>query len=157
MEYLGETNKKLYEKKYEVTKSTIERALAYYKLFLKCSATPHSDLKRFSQWQPLPMGHFKQNVDGTLFFDKHTAGIGDILRDNMGNVIWAATIGENQINQLDIVECLGSLQLCLHLGFPNLIIESNCQLVVNELSLEAPSSSDLGNLFLDIKALMANF
>lgn len=78
----------------------------------------------------------------------------------MGNVIWVATIRENHINQLEIVECLAilrGLQLCLHLGFPNLLIDSDCQLVVNELQQETPSSSHLGNLYLDIKALMTNF
>lgn len=78
----------------------------------------------------------------------------------MENVIWTATIREEQINQPEIVECLAilrSLQLCLHLGFLNLLIESDCQLVGNELNEETPSSSYLGNLFHDIKALMANF
>lgn len=127
MQFMGRMKQKLYEKKEEFPKSAIERALAYHSLFVDVSNAPEKDL--ISLWLPSPIGYYKLNVDGALFFDHHTTGIRAILRNNMGNVIWVATIRENHINQLEIVECLAilrGLQLCLHLGFPNLLIESDC-------------------------------
>lgn len=49
------------------------------------------------------------------------------------------------------------IQLCMHLGIFHLVIESDCQLVVKELQSAEVSYSHLGNLFQDIKALMASF
>lgn len=70
-----------------------------------------------------------------MCFDSQEAGIAVILRNSMGEVIMAATIKENMVQQLKIIEFLAilrGLQLCLHLGFQNLIIESDYQLMVNE-------------------------
>lgn len=72
----------------------------------------------------------------------------------------AALISENQLQQPESIESLailGGLQMCSHLGIQNLILESNCQLVVNKLSGAAHSFSHLGNTFLDVQALMTPF
>lgn len=75
-------NKKLYEKKKESPSSTIERALAYYSLFVDCSDSLRRDLKKLSHWQPPPISYYKLNVGAALFFDNQAAGIGAILRDS---------------------------------------------------------------------------
>lgn len=48
-------------------------------------------------------------------------------------------------------------QQCLHLGISNLILESDCQTVMNALQNPQESHSLLSNLFCDIKALVAMF
>lgn len=83
-----------------------------------------------------------------------------ILGDIRGEVILAATISENQLQQLESIESLAilrGLQMCSHLGIQHLILESDCQVVVNELRGAAPSFYSLGNIFLDIQAFMATF
>lgn len=47
--------------------------------------------------------------------------------------------------------------MCSHLSIQNIILESDSQLVVNELECVARSLSFLGNIFFDIQPLMANF
>lgn len=72
----------------------------------------------------------------------------------------AATIQENQLQQPENIECLAilqGLQMCSHFGIQNLLLESDCQLIFNELQSAAPSFLSLGNIFLDIQALMTTF
>lgn len=45
----------------------------------------------------------------------------------------------------------------MHLGISHLIIESDCQVVVNEMHHFEASCSPMDNLFQDINALMAYF
>lgn len=73
---------------------------------------------------------------GLYFFNIHKAGVGVMLKDNKGDAIIASSILETKapnpesFESLAILKCL---QLYMHLGISNLIIESNCQVVVNEL------------------------
>lgn len=70
------------------------------------------------------------------------------------------SIKEKQVQEPETIESLAilrGLQQCLHLGITNLIIESNCQLVVSEIQSFEQSYSLLGNLVSEAKALMAMF
>lgn len=60
------------------------------------------------------------------------------------------------IDKLAVIEALvalGSLQLCMHQSFSNIILESDCLLLVEEILPLANPSSLLGNLVLDIRNL----
>lgn len=72
----------------------------------------------------------------------------------------AASIAEPHVAQLESIKALSilrGLQLCMHQGFSNLIIESDCLLVVEEILKHELSYSIFGNIFLDIKDLMSHF
>lgn len=72
-----------------------------------------------------------------------------------------ASIFENDFTDPESIEnlkILRGLQLCMHLEISNLMIESDCLIVVEELQHPEASCSLLSNLLLDInKTMMANF
>lgn len=77
-----------------------------------------------------------------------------------GDIVLTASIKERNVQNLKTIKSLAILrgvQQCIHLGLLNLIIESNCQLVVKEITSPEQSHSLLGNIFCNIKALMAAF
>lgn len=95
-----------------------------------------------------------------MFYDHQKVGDGVILRDSKGDLILAASILENEVHNLETVEALTILrgiQLCLHQGVHNLIIESDSQIYVNELLQQESSLSEIGNLLTDIRTWIQNF
>lgn len=129
-------NKKLYEEVLIQPKDAIEWSLSIYSLYIDCSSALTPKLGRIRAWQPPPEGWFKVNIDVTLFFDIQEACIRATVRDNRGDIMLVASIKEKQVQEPKTIQSLAilrGLQQCLHLGITNLIIESNCQLVVSEI------------------------
>lgn len=83
-----------------------------------------------------------------------------IVKDHKDETLMVASIPKSSVADLESLEALTilrGLQLCLYQGISNLIIETNCLLVVEEiLQREAPSSA-IGNILMDIKELMSHF
>lgn len=72
-------------------------------------------------------------MDGTIFSEIHKVGVGFVLRDWKGNAIFAASISEQDVEDLATIESfaiLRGLQHCLHQGISTLIMKNDCQLVV---------------------------
>lgn len=107
-----------------------------------------------------PTGCHKMNVDRALFLELQKSKIGCVIRDHSGKLFLAASLPERDVIDPETIEALAllrSLQLCMHHGFQNLIIESDYSPLVEEvLSREAPSSI-LGNILLDIRNIFLNF
>lgn len=77
-------------------------------------------------------------------------GIGVIVENHFGEVIFAVSVCEINVQQPEIIESLAIIrgfQLCVRLGISQLIIESDCQFNVNELQGIKDSFSHLGNFF----------
>lgn len=87
-------------------------------------------------WQPLEYSYVKLNVDGALFIDFQVVGISAILRDTQGDVLLAASIKEKGIQDPETIENLSilcGLQLCVHFGITQLLVEFDCQSAVKEI------------------------
>lgn len=116
------------------------------------------------KWEPPPFDYYELNADEVLFFDFKKSGIRCVVCDHRGKVLLAASLTEKNVPDPKTIEVLASsmallrsLQLCMHQGFQNLIIESDCSPLVEEvLSQQAPNSI-LGNILLDIGNLMLHF
>lgn len=105
-------------------------------------------------------GCYKLNVDGALFADLERAGVGFILRDARGKAILRASLCEEHVDNPITIEALAilrGLQHSLTQGFTHILVESDCQLVVNEMLNAENSSSEMGNIYLDVKDLMSRF
>lgn len=138
----------------------MENALAIQSLFTSSQGTPSSQVGNIGSWKTPEHGFLKLNVDGALFVDFQVASIGAIIWDSHSEVVLAASMKENDILDPETIENLvvmRRLQLNMHLGVTQLLIESNCQSVVKEIQGNKESSSTLGNLIHDIKELMARF
>lgn len=72
------------------------------------------------------MWFFKLNVDGALFSDFRMVGIGAIIRSSHGEVLFATSIKEQDVQDSEIIETLAilhGLQLSMHLGVTHIIVE----------------------------------
>lgn len=88
-------NKRLFEGKNETPGSAIGRATSYCSLHAETSSAPSRELQFLSHWQPPPQGFCKLNVDEALFLNFKAARLGAVLRNNSGEVLFAATIRES--------------------------------------------------------------
>ncbi|CAI9783849.1 unnamed protein product [Fraxinus pennsylvanica] len=112
-------------------------------------------------WNAPPERVLKLNVDGALFEDQRRYGIGMIIQDAIGQVIFSASKpekGNMDPMEAEFLAILRGLQICLSLSIPNLQVESDSPLVVQELT-ETPAESLFlwGNLIQDIRILMNRF
>lgn len=84
-------------------------------------------------WKPHTIGTLKLNVDGVIFASIRATEIRTILLDNKGDIILVASIREQADFDPTSIECLAiykGLQLCLNMGITNLLVESDCQVIV---------------------------
>lgn len=141
-------------------KEVIEHALSILDSFIDFLNTHLNDVHKVGRWQPPWEGYFKLNIDGALFHNLQEVGLGAIVRNCKVDTTMAASIREENIQSLQIIESLAILrviQLCLQLEISNVIIESNCQVVVKEIQSSESSLSMLGNIFQDIQNLVGRF
>lgn len=99
-------------------------------------------------------------MDGALFHDKKRAGIDVILRDEKGEVYFAASKKEMDVNdpiEIELLAILRGLQLCLHRGINNLGIKSDYLIMFQTIQDRRLSMSLLGNLLKDIMDLIQFF
>lgn len=111
-------------------------------------------------WSSPPNGFMKLNVDAVIFFDFQQMEIGAILRDSKGNYVMAASMAEtNTFNSMTVeaMAIIKGLQLCMHIDFSHLIIESDCKVVINSILQREDPMSKIENLVCDIKEWMRKF
>lgn len=135
-------------------------ALSYLTFFLDWYRSPSIKLPKIGDQQPPPIGEYKLNVDGALFFDHQMVSVGAILRNDNGDILLAASMRELTLMQSEHIECLAilkGLQICLQLGISTLIVEFDCLLLVQELQQTGEFGMYLGHILLDIKQMMARF
>lgn len=130
----------------------IERALALKICHEQVKITKIQTSSNFT-WDPPPPG---SNVDGAIFFNYEKAGVGCLLRDAQGDLIMAASSPEilAEPATIEALAILRGLQLSIHLELSNLIIKSDCLLLVEEV-LQATPSSMVSNIVLEIKEVMS--
>lgn len=87
-------------------------------------------------WESPPTNFYKLNIDAALFFNLEKVDYGAIVLDYRGTTLLATSVAEFHVTQPEAIEALSifrGLQLCMHQGLENLIIESDCLLVVEEI------------------------
>lgn len=95
-----------------------------------------------------------------IFFDLKKVGIWFIVRDYNGKPFMAVSITEREVPNPKYIEALvilRSLWLCLHQEIPNIIVESNCLLLVQDISLMKETNYVFGNIIMDIREQMSLF
>ncbi|CAI9762880.1 unnamed protein product [Fraxinus pennsylvanica] len=120
-----------------------------------------SVLNRFCAWKAPPADFLKLNVDGATFHHLHEAGVGIVLRDQTGTVLMAASKGEWEVADPEMIEFLAvlrGLQLVMSMGISRLVIESDCLFVVSQLNdEESISLLPWGSIIADIRCLLSAF
>lgn len=125
----------------------------------QASCSPNKDIRlRGLKWEPPPFSCYKLNMDRVTFFDMQKTGVVFIVRDHKGQVLLAASIFESIVNEnetIEVIVVLRSLQLCLQQGFSNLIIESDCFILMERLNVVQEPHTILDNILLEIKHIMS--
>ncbi|CAI9753117.1 unnamed protein product [Fraxinus pennsylvanica] len=97
---------------------------------------------------------------GATFQDLGRAGIGAVLRDSSGKVILAMSKTEICVEESEVIELLAilrGLQLCVNMGIPYLMVESDSKLVIEALHTDNMIHSSLGGLYREAKLLATRF
>lgn len=118
------------------------------------------DKKYKGSWLPPPQRSLKLNVDGFIFHDQQISGVGVILRDEKGRVLFAVSKKEMAVNgpiEIELLAILRGLQLCIHKRITNLVIESDFLVMVQTIQDNGDSMSLLGNVVKDILVIMRFF
>ncbi|KAF5443558.1 hypothetical protein F2P56_036105, partial [Juglans regia] len=119
-------------------------ALSLYKSFSAFKGFNVTEGKNHFRWCPPSSDFLKLNVDGAVFLGDTKAGIGMVLRDSTGKVVMATFVAESAVLEPSTIELLAvfrGLQMCLPLGVPKLIVESDCLVIVQELKAVQESFS----------------
>ncbi|XP_040987646.1 uncharacterized protein LOC121235362 [Juglans microcarpa x Juglans regia] len=134
--------------------------MSLYKSYSYLSLSITTEVRKICRLQPPLRGYLKLNVDEAVFSDMRKTGIGLILRDSYGKMVMTTTISEIEVNEpatIELLAVLRGLQLCIPLGIPKLIIESDYLLMVQELQAAYDTFSANGNLVMEVKSLMNYF
>lgn len=102
----------------------------------------------------------KLNIDGAIFHDHCSLGVGMVLQDEGGRVIFTASKPEHEVDgpmEIELLAVPRGLQICFPLGITELQVECDSLLVVQELNKEQDSMSIWGNLIQDIGRLVLRF
>ncbi|XP_048489794.1 uncharacterized protein LOC125491744 [Beta vulgaris subsp. vulgaris] len=108
-------------------------------------ASPH-------QWMAPLCGSFKLNVDASLMVDGWV-GLGVVARDSNGDVRFAATCRVRAFWTPELAEAKAiilGIRLGKQFGLQDVVIESDCQVVIRRLGKNASSLSELDVFLHDI-------
>ncbi|XP_042942655.1 uncharacterized protein LOC122276823 [Carya illinoinensis] len=132
----------------------VDNALAVYNFYKEIQLLPRPMVRAFYEWKPPLTDWLKVNVDGVVFRDIHKAGVGMVLLNDKGEVLWATTKLEDEGINAEAIELLAifrALQMCVGMGINKLVVESNCLMAVKVLNAEIECSALLNDLVREIK------
>ena len=112
-----------------------------------------------NKWTAPPSGVVKLNTDASLAVDGWI-GLGVVARNSLGKVLFAATRRIRAYWAPEVAEAKAvalAMKLGARYGFHEVIVESDCQLVVNRLSKNAFFLSDLDFILSDIISSSLSF
>ncbi|XP_042939414.1 uncharacterized protein LOC122274444 [Carya illinoinensis] len=135
----------------------IDKALFIAAEYKEVRDVRHLRKTQYSCWQPPSSGNLKLNVDGAIFEDQDRADVGMLLRNDRGVVLFSASKKENGVTdpmEVELLAILRGLQLCILMGIPDLVIESDSLMLVEELNNSSESRSAWGNLVHEVKELI---
>lgn len=113
-----------------------------------------------SRWIPPPTGWIKINCDAALDLHSGSAGLGIIIRDEVGRVIECAAIKKPAIQSIPTLEAMAiyeGLRMSKNLGAINILVESDAEVVINKLNSDLPDFSIFGHFVESISSLAGDF
>ena len=104
---------------------------------------------KVTKWLPPSSNWVKVNFDGATFVDSSSAGLGAIIRNDMGLVMAAFTQHIPLPTSVEMVEVLaawGALCFAKDLDFNKLIMEGDSEIIIKALSSNGLSTSSFGHI-----------
>ncbi|KAM6541055.1 hypothetical protein CsatB_005502 [Cannabis sativa] len=112
------------------------------------------------QWTAPDFPFVKINVDGALFSAQGQYGLGLIARSAAGLVLGAKSLSREGSLQPHIVEAIGikeALSWSKANGWSQIVVESDCLRVINDLQKFKHMASPYGHILYDCMTLVADF
>ncbi|XP_075663011.1 uncharacterized protein LOC142632511 [Castanea sativa] len=109
-----------------------------------------------SKWLPPPTNWVKVNFDGATFGTSSSAGLGVIIRNDLGLVMAAFTQPiplPTSVEMVDVLAARSALCFAKDLGFTKLVVEGDSKIAIQALTNDSLSSSCFGHIIKDIKRL----
>ena len=113
-----------------------------------------------SKWETPPSGRLKINIDGFFRPDVEVAGIGMVVRDEVGRCRAAFQRSISPISsffQAEAEACRAGLLIAINQGWNDLILETDCAALVTALANSAEDLSEIGRIVEDCKEYMLAF
>jgi ribonuclease HI len=110
-----------------------------------------------ARWEKPQMGWMKLNVDGSYDSNSSKGGIGVVLRDSVGTVIFSACGFLERCSsplESELLACKEGINLALQWTLLPIILESDCLIAVNMIQSVKKEMSQLAYLVRDIRELM---
>ena len=107
-------------------------------------------------WQ-VPVQHaYKVNFDGAIFAEDRLVGLGVVIHNDHGLIMASLTQQIPLPGSVIEVEVLAARK-ALELGFDNITLEGDSEVLINSLAKGGNSLAHYGHLLADIHALMTRF
>ena len=115
---------------------------------------------KVTKWLPPPSNWVKINFDGATFGDSSSAGLGAIIRNDMGLVMATYTQPIPLPTTVEMVEVLAArsaLWFVKDLSFNKVIVEGDSEVIIKALNSGGLSSSSFGHIIMDINVMSSSF
>ncbi|XP_060959275.1 uncharacterized protein LOC133030519 [Cannabis sativa] len=128
----------------------------------ECKLEPHLSHfeigKEVEHWTKPDVNMVKVNVDGAIFEALHSFGFGFIARDCNGEIIEAGSFSKSGTSSPEIVELIGikeALSWIKDKSWDNILLETDCLLVVQAIYTSVVMPSTFGMLVQDCQYLLS--
>ena len=101
---------------------------------------------------------YKLNFDAAIFSGLEKSGIGDIIKNDKGEVVanmFAIGPKVDTSEKAELLACRRSIEFVMDAGFTRLVIEGDNSNVMQAISSNVASYSFIGNVVDDIRHLMS--
>ncbi|GLT78375.1 hypothetical protein SLA2020_499130 [Shorea laevis] len=111
------------------------------------------------RWHPPPSGFIKLNTDSFALSNPSQSSAGGVFRDEFGNWIsgFSQKVGLSTSLSAEMWAIRDGLKIAIDKGFYNLILETDCKVVVLLLNSTISQFHSLGTLISDCRNLLALF
>ena len=121
---------------------------------------PERKLARTQRWAPPAAGVYKANYNGAYFADEEKAGIGVVVRNELGQVMGSLAEKIEMSSTVEVLEAMAARRAMLfmeELGLRHAIFEGDSELVVKALVGHCLDRSSIGHIIKDCKSLRGLF
>lgn len=109
-------------------------------------------------WFPPDRNWYKVNFDGALFTDQNRAGVGVVVRNDLGQVMAACSLKIQSLADPAHVEAMAALkvaQFASEMGFRDFSLEGDSLTIINAINGGMTDLSPIGHLIEGTKSILA--
>ena len=121
--------------------------------------SPHAQCTP-TTWMAPEAHNYKLNIDGATFAEDGTAGIGVVIRNDAGLVmdsLYQRIPLPTSIIEVEALAARRAMEFTLELGFDNVTLEGDSEVLVKTLNVGRNTLAHYGNLIVDILFLTSHF